>query len=119
MTNEVGILKPGLSQGVQAGQTARTERAATAKPDAASARPVEKTDDDRDALKGVVSGLNELVRDLHRELKFTVDDDSGETIVKVIDRETDEVLRQIPSEEVMRLRKRLEEAAGVIFHDSA
>jgi flagellar protein FlaG len=40
-------------------------------------------------------------------------------VIKVIDRETDEVVRQIPSEEVVRMRKRLQEAAGVIFQDSA
>lgn len=40
-------------------------------------------------------------------------------MIKVVDRETDEVVRQIPSEEVMRLRERLQEAAGVIFRDSA
>jgi len=37
----------------------------------------------------------------------------------VVDRETDEVVRQIPSEEVVRLRQRLQEAAGAIFQDSA
>ncbi len=67
----------------------------------------------------MVSDLNNLVRELHRELKFSVDQDSGDTVIKVVDRETDEVVRQIPSEEVMHLRKRLQEAAGVFFQDSA
>lgn len=70
-------------------------------------------------LDQVVSDLNSLVHDLHRELRFSVDRDSGDTVVKVVDSETDEVLRQIPSEDVMRLRKRLEDAAGMIFQDSA
>ena len=43
----------------------------------------------------------------------------GDTIIKVVDRETDEVIRQIPSEEVVRLRQRLEEVAGVLFDGSA
>ena len=70
-------------------------------------------------LNDVVSELNNLVRELHRELQFSVDDESGETVIKVVDRETDEVVRQIPSEDVVRLRQRLQEAAGAIFQDSA
>ncbi|MCB1802330.1 MAG: flagellar protein FlaG [Gammaproteobacteria bacterium] len=119
MSNEVGILKPGLAQPAQAGPSARLERTSAIKEKPESPNAVEKAAEDREGLQDVVSNLNQLVRDLHRELQFSVDDDSGETVVKVIDRETDEVVRQIPSEEVMRLRKRLEEAAGVIFHDSA
>ena len=67
----------------------------------------------------MVSDLNQLVQSLHRELQFSVDNDSGETVIKVVDRETDEVLRQIPNDEVLQLRKRLEETAGAIFQDSA
>jgi flagellar protein FlaG len=52
-------------------------------------------------------------------LQFSVDDKSGETMIKVVDSKTDEVVRQIPSEEVVRLRQRLEDVAGVIFRDSA
>ncbi len=63
----------------------------------------------------VVSGLNELVQNLHRNLQFSIDDESGETVIKVIDSETHEVVRQIPSEEIMRLRRRLEEASGLLF----
>jgi flagellar protein FlaG len=74
---------------------------------------------DEQPLNDVVSELNSLVRELHRELHFSVDDESGDTIIKVVDRETDEVVRQIPSEDVVRLRQRLQEAAGAIFQDSA
>ena len=42
-----------------------------------------------------------------RDLQFEVDDDSGVTVIKVIDPATDEVVRQIPSEEaVQRARQR-------------
>ena len=68
-----------------------------------------------EALDEVVSGLNKMVQNLHRNLQFSVDDESGETIIKVIDSETNEVVRQIPSEEVVKLRQRMKEAAGVLF----
>ena len=122
MTNDVGTLKPGLQSVAQSSPTARSGRveqggSANANPDAL--RKSERAAQEDEPLENVVSNLNQLVRDLHRELQFSVDEDSGDTVIKVIDSKTDEVLRQIPSEEVMRLRQRLEEAAGVIFQDSA
>ncbi len=122
MTNDVGTLKPVLPPVAQSSSSARagrveTEVPANANPDAS--RKAERAEQEQEPLENVVSNLNQLVRDLHRELQFSVDEDSGDTVIKVIDSKTDEVLRQIPSEEVMRLRQRLEEAAGVIFQDSA
>ncbi len=66
-------------------------------------------------LEGTVSDLNELVQRMRRELQFSVEEDSGQTIVKVVDLETDEVIRQIPPEAVVELRKRLAETADAIF----
>ena len=122
MTNEVGMFKPVLPQAAQTSPTAPVERAqrpAAVGQGLERAKEAEKAEEANESIDGVVSDLNKLVRDLQRELQFSVDRESGETVIKVVDRETDEVLRQIPSDEVMRLRKRLEEAAGVIFHDSA
>jgi len=67
------------------------------------------------SVDAVVSGLDGLVQDLRRNLQFAIDDKSGETVIKVIDSETREIVRQIPSEEIMRLQRRLEEAVGRLF----
>ena len=111
-----------VAQTGPAAPAGRVEREDPVKAEAAKAEQAkanEKAAQEAEPLEDVVSNLNELVRNLQRELRFTVDEESGETVVKVIDRETDVVVRQIPSEELLRLRKRLEEATGVIFHDSA
>jgi flagellar protein FlaG len=131
MTNEIGTMRPGLQQAARTSPTAskevpeenRVQRQAEAEAQA-QARIKAETEAARQAgekspLEEVVSGLNDLVHELHRELQFSIDEDSGETVIKVIDRETDEVVRQIPGEEVIRLRKRLLESAGTIFQDSA
>lgn len=129
MSNEIGMMKgPGPVE--RSSPTASTERidlvqqqVQEAKAKAAKEKErAEKAEQDtraQEIAEEVASGLNELVHELHRELRFSVDEDSGETVIKVIDQQTEEVVRQIPSEEVVRLRKRLEEAAGVIFQDSA
>lgn len=70
-------------------------------------------------LNEVVESLNENIEVLRRALQFSVDDDSGQTVVKVLDADTEEVIRQIPSEEVLELQKRLEDATGFIFRGKA
>ena len=122
MTNEMGTIKAVLPTAVQSSPTApvgRTPEAERTKGSPGSAEQVKQAEQNQPPLDDVVSELNNLVRELHRELQFSVDDKSGETVIKVVDRETDEVVRQIPSEDVVRLRQRLQEAAGVIFQDSA
>lgn len=71
----------------------------------------------RGELEQTVRDMNSLVQDLQRQVRFSLDDASGEMIVKVVDRATDDVIREIPSEEVLRIRRRLEEATGAIFSD--
>jgi len=66
-----------------------------------------------------VADINDHLGQLRRDLQFSIDDTSGTTVVKVVDAETDEVIRQIPAEDVLELRKRLEEAEGVIFRGEA
>lgn len=55
-----------------------------------------------------VERLNQLIQNVRRELHFSVDDASGDTIIKVIDAETREVVRQIPADEVLNLAERLQ-----------
>jgi flagellar protein FlaG len=85
--------------------------------DAADPRQRRAVEND-EAFRDAVSDLNVIVQRMRRELQFTVEQDSGEVVVKVIDTETDQVVRQIPPEEVVELRRRLSEAAGAIFRDS-
>ena len=122
MSNDFGTIKAVLPPVAQTSPPAPVAREAnTDRPQNAPAavRQSEKTEETGEPLKEVVSELNNLVRDLHRELQFSIDDKSGETVIKVVDSKTDEVVRQIPSEEVVRLRQRLEDVAGLIFRDSA
>lgn len=74
-------------------------------------------------LQQVVEKLNDHVQQIQRDLKFSVDDSSGRTVIRVVDSQTEEVVRQIPSEEVLRisrnLQQQLEDVTGLIFETSA
>lgn len=58
-------------------------------------------------VEQAVSQVNEFVQNLNRDLQFTVDEDSGRTVIKVLDAETKEVIRQIPPEELLRIANHL------------
>jgi len=60
-------------------------------------------------LDDAVSKLNDFVQNVQRDLQFEVNNELGETIVRVVDQETREVIRQIPDEVAMRLAEKLQQ----------
>jgi uncharacterized FlaG/YvyC family protein len=51
-------------------------------------------------------------------LHYSIDEGTGDIVVKVIEKGSEKVIRQIPSEEVLRLRSRIKELLGVIFDEN-
>lgn len=72
-----------------------------------------------EALREKVAQLNDYMQNMNRNLQFSVDDASGDTVVKVIDAETEEVVRQIPSEEILEARHAIEKYRGVLLETKA
>lgn len=60
-------------------------------------------------LQVAVSQINDYVQNLQRNLQFTVDEATGKDVVTIIDSESKEVIRQLPSEEALELARRLAE----------
>jgi flagellar protein FlaG len=56
-----------------------------------------------------VSQLNEFVQISSRQLNFSVDEGSNKQVVKVTDAESGKIIRQIPSEEILKLSERLQD----------
>jgi len=67
---------------------------------------------DSTALETALGKIRAEVQNVQRTLHFAVDEESGATIVRVIDSQTKEVIRQIPAEEVLSIASRLRAAAG-------
>ncbi|MEN8179486.1 MAG: flagellar protein FlaG [Pseudomonadota bacterium] len=79
-------------------------------------QPVEKaaqserlTSVPKQELEGAVSQMKDFAQMLNRELQFDVDEDLGRTVVRVLDKESGDLIRQIPSEEVLALAKQMKE----------
>lgn len=66
-------------------------------------------------ISATVEEMNSFLKDMKRNLSFSVDDDLGRSVITVKDSENDEVIRQIPSEELVVLRKKMDDVAGILF----
>jgi flagellar protein FlaG len=51
------------------------------------------------------------------DLSFSVDKDTNRTVVKVLERESGDVIRQIPADEVLKIAKVLDELKGLIIRE--
>ena len=63
--------------------------------------------------------LERIGNAFNKKLQFVIDHDSNEVLVKVIDKDTDKVIKVIPPEELQRLHKNLKEAIGLLFNEMA
>ena len=70
-----------------------------------------------DELTQVVENLNAFVQIMKRNVAFDVDKDSGRDVISVFDADTKELIRQIPSEEALKLLKRMDAAVGLLFSE--
>lgn len=74
-----------------------------------------ETASDEQKLDNAVEQLNQFAQSVQRKLEFSVDEESGKTVIKVIDKESGEMVRSIPSEEVLNMQQRLRETSEAIF----
>ena len=70
-------------------------------------------------VESAVSKISDFVQNFQRDLQFSVDKDSDRLIVKVVDSETQEVIRQIPSEEMLRIARSLDSSESLILREKA
>lgn len=56
-------------------------------------------------------------RVMGRELQFNVNKELGSIVVKVVDPSTNQVVKEIPSEEIQNLKIRIRKAIGIIFDE--
>jgi flagellar protein FlaG len=70
-------------------------------------------------LKEALNNINETIQAMSPGLEFTVDSESERTVVKVVDQQTKEVLRQMPSEEALSIAKALDKLQGLLIKQQA
>lgn len=66
-------------------------------------------------LKQAVDRINQSLPPSNQGIEFAIDEDSERVIVKVVDRETREVLRQMPTQEALDIAKALDRTQGLLI----
>lgn len=115
-TEELGAAFAGNASGMngmngQAGsskQVGAAAKAADATARAAQPTPLEQ-------VKQAMEEVRNAIAPVAQDLLFSVDEDTGKTIVKVVDASTDKVIRQIPSEEIITIAKALDKLQGLLI----
>ncbi|HID30922.1 MAG TPA: flagellar protein FlaG [Desulfobacterales bacterium] len=96
--------------------TANTTRVAVSdmppKPTEAEQKAEPEIEVSQDMLDGVQHDIR-MMRDVG--LHFSVHETTGRTVVRVVDKETEKLVREIPPEEFLNLAAKLEEMIGIIF----
>jgi flagellar protein FlaG len=73
----------------------------------------------REAVEKAVAKLNENTQFTAQGLRFSIDEESGKTVVKIVDSSTQEVLRQFPSADALALSHSIDKMQGLLLRDKA
>lgn len=107
-------IKPGAGLGAVS-QSSPAPRTTPALPSVSAPAPAPTPGE----VKQAVEDIQRSLRSSTTNLRFSVDNGSGRTVVTVMDSETQEVIRQIPNEEVMAISRALDRMQGLLLNGKA
>ncbi|MDB5888639.1 MAG: flagellar protein [Rhodocyclales bacterium] len=80
---------------------------------------VAATPPSREQLDQAMSEVKKALAPVARNLQFSIDDATGRSVVKVVDASTNEVIRQIPSEELLAITRSIDKLSGLFVKQKA
>lgn len=83
------------------------------------ATPAKAAEPSASELDTAVDSINDFISAVANNLEFSVDRDTERVVVKVIDKETHEVVKQFPSEEALAISKALDKLQGLMVKQTA
>ena len=89
------------------------ESRSAAKSTTQSASENEKTQSS--SLASLAKELNDAMAMFSTDISFSIDKDTGKTVIKVIDNTTKKVIRQIPPEDMLRVAAHIKELVGILY----
>ena len=100
-------------------EAARAEntRAEVAEMHKKEAETQEQTRKQIKELEPVLRELEQTSSFLHRRLKYSINSDLNRAIIKVVDADTDKVIKELPPEELQRISMRIREAVGLLIDE--
>lgn len=126
---DIGSIRDSLKQGGAPADVLKPSPAAApavtgAEPAAARAQPPSENERPekpatRAELENAMNNIQEFVQSVRRDINFSLDEGNGRVVVKVTDASSGDVIRQIPSEEALKLAENLSEVRSLLFKAEA
>ncbi len=118
--SRAGLNQPQSENVQQANQLASTQVVdKLKKAEEADAKSEKEEEVEKQALESVVEELSDVMKLMNKDLAFSVDEDSGTAVVKVMDIDSGELIRQIPSDEALELAQKLQDVKGLLMRTEA
>jgi flagellar protein FlaG len=102
------------ARGLRPDRSARS--AVDVRPAAAPGSPANPADG---AIARAITAVNAMLDPMARGLQFSIDQATGTTVVKLVDTETREVLREMPSREMLAIARALDRVSGALIYERA
>lgn len=102
----------GVTNASQSIQDPRLARPAPQVPDSKPITDVKDVD-----IAVAIQKLTQVSLAFNRRLQFSINDELNQVIVKVIDKETDKVIKEIPPRELQIVHERIKEALGLLLDE--
>jgi|GEM_PF-5841751 len=80
-----------------------------------SAGPAVDSEQLKSKIARAVEYFEKFARDFQFDLQFSVDDSSNSIVIKVLEKGTQKIIRQIPPDEILRLRQRISDLLGALY----
>lgn len=70
-------------------------------------------------VRNTVAAFNDVFEQANISVRYSFDEDTDDLVITLVDRDTDEVLRQLPPDQILKMRQRLQELMGLMFDGTA
>ncbi|RCW58658.1 flagellar protein FlaG [Halanaerobium sp. ST460_2HS_T2] len=88
------------------------------KPESLREKQEYSEQDLEDEVRESVKDVNEIVDKVKEGLSFQIHEDTEKMMVKVVDLNTDEVIKELPPEEMLDLQARIHEMVGILIDET-
>ena len=82
-------------------------------------RPQAAAPDQGQQVEAAIKAVKEFIQPMASNLAFEMDEDSGRTIIRITEASSGELIRQIPSEEMLEIAKALDRLQGLLVKQKA
>jgi len=69
-----------------------------------------------DEIESIINELNRFIQIFNTKITFEIDKETKKTVLKIINAQSNEIIRQIPPEELLEISRKISELLGLIIN---